>query len=306
MNPTNHYNKYLKYKSKYINLVYNIENLQNQEGGAQRYPNQYMITFKLNIMDQIFKSNINKRYQKIRESINEVKSQQPHFTLFQIIINADNQNVKNHVNYFLSRDKNQGKNPSDAIHWLFGNLIRDIDIDLFNVKYNQGIDTYKLFVNDSKYFYSKEFIIDNQPTKDFISKIISDIINILIEKFKLNGNLTMREIEIYGKPSKIYLQGSQGSHGSHSSRGLGSSEVFYYNKFYENPTTLHITIAKILKNEWVTKYQVFNITNEEHGRYFLNVCNKIISNAVFDKLFNNTRISRDILEAKIETRQYTT
>lgn len=292
----NYHDKYLKYKSKYMNLVLDIENLQNQEGGAQRYSNQYMITLKLNITEPFFLSNIDDRYNKIKELIVEVKPQKPHFTLLQIIINAEHPNVVKHVNDFLTHPKNQGKNPQNAINWLFGNLtaeINKINNNDFKLLYTQGISTYELYENDTKYFYCKKFKINDEQTKKTINKIINDAVQILQKKFTLAENsaenLIERKITIYKKPSKMYL--------------IGSSEVFYYNIFYENQSTLHITIAKILKNIWEQKYQSFNITDIKHGDYFLNVCNKIITTAGFNKLFNKNHITMKYLTFNIETHQ---
>lgn len=135
--------KYVKYKSKYLNSVSNIEYINNQKGGENKYTTQYKLTFMLNIKDGIeLKDNISIRYDKISEYIPEVENQQPHITLFEVVINGDNQQVKDAIE--------QKKTIKD----IFG----------FTVDYQSGIDSYVVFENDNKYFLAKEFNIISEET----------------------------------------------------------------------------------------------------------------------------------------------
>ena len=286
----NYFDKYVKYKSKYLNLTYDVKNISNQSGGANRYTEQFMITVMLSIKNSDIINNIINRYIKIKELINNVEEmQEPHFTLFQIMINGNNVQVKNKTNEFLMRQNNSTKKKENAIHYYMGNTIGDIN-KLVNknedfLKYQRGISTYTIFENEEKYFYCKEFEIIDEEKKQ---KINNDLIDKLKEVF-LADNFPKKGM-INNNDCTIYCD------------EVGD-EIFYYNDFYQTQSTLHITIAKIKKMEW-RKYDVFNMTNEDSKKYLLYVCNKIISNALFSSLLSNKSIIKsNDLQLKVSTQQ---
>lgn len=285
----NYYEKYLKYKSKYFDLVANIKDVNNQEGGANKYDHQYKISFMLNIKEgTTLKNGISIRYDKIREHITEVESQTPHFTLFEIIINASHPQVQSYVNNFLSKPRNIGKSWSNAIKYMFGNYLKNIDISDFSANYTQGVYSYTVFENDDKYFFAKEFTIDNLKTKQLIDGIRTSIINILLANMFNIQSIPQLETSIFnGKPIKELKHNRE--------------YVFYYNQLYENPLKLHITVAKIRKDIWNTKYDVFNISSStlSNSHYFLNVCKKIISLSSLPQLVTSEQITSTILEIKL-------
>lgn len=277
--------KYLKYKSKYLNLTSNIEymNNHNQKGGENKYASQYKVTFMLNIKDGIkLKDNISTRYEKISEYIPEVERQNPHITLFELIINGDNQQVKEAI----EQKKRTITNKTDisAIKAFVGNCNKDISD--FSVNYLQGIDSYVVFENNDKYFLAKEFNINSSKTTEIIARIRTEIISILCNKFRVS-QLPLKTEIFNGKEIKVLKYGDE--------------DILYYNKLYENPTTLHITVAKILKDTWNYKYNVFNTSGEPNSQYFLNVCKNIIRLSNFEPLFSGRILTNDMFDVRIST-----
>lgn len=279
---TSYFDKYIKYKSKYLNLTSDVKNITNQTGGANRYIKQFMITVMLNITDSNIRNNIAERYNKIKELINGVETQEPHFTLFQIIINGNNKEVKNKINEYLK--KNIGRSEQNAVHYYIGNFIKEINIliQFHLLKYTRGIQSYTIFENDEKYFYCKVFEIMNKEIKNEVNDVLIDLLkNVFSSENNPKNNI------INNKECKVYFD-------------INNDEIFYYNDFYQTQTTLHITIAKIEKTKW-EKYNAFNITQEDSKNYLLYVCNKIISNA--RPLLSKTIIDKNDLQLKVTTQQ---
>lgn len=275
--------KYIKYKSKYLNLVSNIEYMNNQKGGENKYNTQYKVTFMLNIKDGIeLKDNISIRYDKIKQYISEVERQNPHITLFEVVINGDNQLVKDAIEQ--KKQTITNKTDISAISAFVGNCNKDITG--FSVDYVHGIDSYVVFENNNKYFLAKEFNINSSKTTEIIARIRTEIISILCNKFRVS-QLPLKT-EIFNDKTIKVLQ-------------YNREDILYYNQLYENPTTLHITVAKILKDTWNNKYNVFNTSGEPNSQYFLNVCKKIINSSFLLPLFSGRILTNDMFDVRIST-----
>lgn len=285
-----YYSKYSKYKYKYFNLLTKIENLNNLEGGAQKFKNQIKLTYMLKINNEEIKKNILDRYEEIKKYICSVESQNPHFTLFEIIINGDNSKVQEYINDIYNENKINIKTPANAINYNFGKLKRDNNfLNKFKVNYVRGVDNYTVFENDEKYFFAKEFDIDEETKKSINSvseKIIEKLKNIFANN---NTNYRSNTIEFNSKHITLYKYNGE--------------EIFYYNNLYINMERLHITIAKISKTNLENILNIFNSSNIDPKNYFLTQCTKIISNAQFPRLIPLNYITKEILEINISTQQ---
>ena len=292
-----YYQKYLKYKSKYLNLVANIEEINNQEGGTLKYSKQYKITLMLKITNETFNTSITKRYESIKNLICNVESQEPHLTLFEININGEHSNVLNFLRTFKSNISLD--TPTGKINYYFGSSFKINNlltkIRNFKIGYLEGTEGYTVFENVNKYFFCKKFPLDSN-TREIIKILQNEILTKLKNIFKVDSKSIVSEIDNIhdDKEIKIIL--------------VDGKEIFYYNKLYTNPTELHITIAKITKENW-QKYSSFQKDRiHDMKEYFLKTCRQIILKQGFKNLMdmistysdNNWTIDRDI-DIKIST-----